>query len=177
MTETVSEGMLEDIMSRCTPKKRVVIKSGGGVQYVAFRRKGYVNAVAVSPDVRLNAKQFHRVDLDTVIERIGKENILGSRQVFSDGPVCIAQYSFERYKEYEIPKGATLVRRGNNRMRFFTGAVDQPAYINGRKNKFKAVPERATHVRADGVGYEWFLPGRNGKYDWKRESELHGKKQ
>jgi hypothetical protein len=175
MTEAVSGEMLEEIMKRCTSKRRVVIQSGEDVQYVAFRRKGYVNAVAVIPGVHLDAKQFNRRDLDTVIQKLGAENILETRQEFADGPVCIAHYSFERHKEYEIPEGAELVRRGDKNIRFFVGEPKPFNKKNKRRRKFRPVPATATLVRADGTGYEWFMPCEEGKYDWIRDSELKEK--
>jgi len=157
---------LEEIMKKCKPGSRIIVESGNGADYLGVRRGELVTAFALAPGTAPNPKSLYRKDIADIEKMIGEDNIIESSSAFIKGVCCIESQDFQRNTEYEIPEGASYVRRGQRKIRFFKGA---PLKEQGNgKKKFVPIPEGAVKLKNSGGSYTWLIPdpAKEGTYKW-----------
>jgi len=153
-----ADGRLEDIMQRCTPEATVVFETTPEADYIAYRRGGTVRGVKLRPDVlrRCLDRAVMSMDQRAVVETA---EIAASRDCENNHHLrCIAAYDYERGRTYAIPEGATLMRRGGRKVRFYKGEAVPGE--NNSKRKFIAVPPDAAKVTYEKDSYKWVSSGK-----------------
>lgn len=167
METGVSEGTkLEEIMKKCKPGCRIVVESGNEVDYLGVRRREMIAAFALAPGTAPNPESLYRKEIEDIEKMIGEDNIVGISSSFIKGVCCVGSHDFQRNIEYEIPEGASYVRRGQRKIRFFKGA---PLKEQGNgKKKFVEIPKGAIKLKNSGGSYTWLIPdpAKEGTYMW-----------
>jgi hypothetical protein len=146
-------GMLEEIMQRCTPEATVVLETTPDADYAAYMRRGTVRGVKLRPGVL-------RRCIDRAIMSMDQRAVVATAEMAAgrDGEnnhhlSCIAACDYERGRTYDIPDGATLMRRGGKKVRFYRG---QPSPTkNSSRRKFVAIPADAARVTYEKDSYKW----------------------